>query len=126
MNPIDTLLAPIYKYIILALLICVAAYAWSNKSLKDDLSEKDAQCEQKIKDAVQPFKDAEVAAQDQANKASEGYENTKQVETKHTEIINNKVEKIIERIPADNLCFSDDGVSVVNEAATAAGTTDSS
>ncbi len=121
----DLLLAPFYKWIILVLLIFLGAFAWSNKSLKAEISQKDIECTQKVEDAVKPFKDAEKAAQDKAYEASEEYEESRHIETKHTEIINTKVEKVIERIPVDGVCFGDDGVSVVNEAATAAATSTS-
>lgn len=116
MNVIDAFLAPIYKYIILLLLICIVAYALSNRSMKLELANADKAKVKAVADAIQPFKDAEVKAQHEAQKAGEKYEKNQQTENTKTETINNTVQKITERTIYLNTCFDDDGVSAVNSA----------
>ena len=119
---IDALLAPFYKWIILALLVFILGYA---NGLAGDLHTAQSHCDARVEKVLKPYKDAEKAAQANANKVSEQHEEAKQAERVRTEIINTQVEKIIERPVYSDVCLDADGMSVVNEAATT-GITDSS
>lgn len=125
MNVIDAFLAPFYKWIILALLVFILGYVWYANGLAGDLRKAQSDCDARVEKVLKPYKDAEKAAQANANKVSEQHEEAKQAERVRTEIINTKVEKIIERPVYSDVCFDADGMSVVNEAATS-GITDSS
>lgn len=122
---IDALLAPFYKWIILALLVFILGYAWYANGLAGDLRTAQSDCDARVEKVLKPCKDAEKAAQTNANKVSEQHEEEKQAERVRTEIINTQVEKIIERPVYSDVCFDADGMSVVNEAATSS-ITDSS
>ena len=115
---IDALLAPFYKWIILALLVFILGYAWYANGLAGDLRTAQSHCDARVEKVLKPYKDAERSAQANANKVSEQHEEAKQAERVRTEIINTKVEKIVERPVYSDFCFDADGMSVVNEAAT--------
>lgn len=125
MNVIDAFLAPFYKWIILALLVFILGYAWYANGLAGDLRTAQSDCDARVEKELKPYKDAEKVAQANANKVSEQHEEAKQAERVRTEIINTKVEKIIERPVYSDVCFDADGVSAANEAATSS-ITDSS
>ncbi|MFH7764611.1 hypothetical protein [Acinetobacter sp. BSP-28] len=118
MNVIDAFLAPFYKWIILALLVFILGYAWYANGLAGDLHTAQSHCDARVEKVLKPYKDAEKAAQANANKVSEQHEEAKKAERVRTEIINTKVEKIVERPVYSDVCFDADGMSVVNEAAT--------
>lgn len=94
---------------------------WQSNSLASDLNNAEIACEAKVQKevtkAIKPYKDAEVEAQEQAQKASEDYEQTKQTERVKTETITREVQKVVERpIYINTNCFDDDGVRLANEA----------
>lgn len=106
--------------LILLLLIYGFFQTWQSNSLAGDLSKAKADCKIKVQKevdkAVKPYKDAEQEAQEQAQKAGEDYEQTKETERVKTETITREVQKIIERPVYLNNCFDDAGVSAVNAA----------
>ena len=107
--------------LILLLLIYGFFQTWQSNSLAGDLSKAKADCKIKVQKevdkAVKPYKDAEQEAQEQAQKAGEDYEQTKETERVKTETITREVQKIIERpIYLNTDCFDNDGVRLVNEA----------
>ncbi len=84
---INTLLAPFYKWIVIALVVFIIGYvAYANK-LAGDLGKAKQDCEQRIVAALKPYLEAEKAAQANANRVSDKYENTKQAERVRTETI---------------------------------------
>ena len=89
---------------------------YAGEIMKADLACK-AKVEQEVAKAVKPYKEAEEAAKEQAQKASEDYEQTKETERVKTETITRTVQKIVERpIYINTNCFDDDGVRLANEA----------
>ena len=88
---------------------------YAGEIMKADLACK-AKVEQEVAKAVKPYKDAEEAAKDKAQKASEDYEQTKQTERVKTETITRTVQKVVERPIYINTCLDDDGVRLINEA----------
>lgn len=106
--------------LIIILLIFSLFQTWQSNSLASDLNNAEIACEAKVQKevtkAIKPYKDAEVEAQEQAQKASEDYEQTKQTERVKTEKITRTVQKIIERPIYINTCLDDDGVRLINEA----------
>ena len=107
--------------LIIVLLIYSLFQTWQSNSLASDLNNAEIACEAKVQKevtkAIKPYKDAEVEAQEQAQKASEDYEQTKQTERVKTETITRTVQKIVERpIYINTNCFDDDGVRLINEA----------
>ena len=107
--------------LIIVLLIYSLFQTWQSNSLASDLNNAEIACEAKVQKevtkAIKPYKDAEVEAQEQAQKASEDYEQTKQTERVKTETITRTVQKIVERpIYINTNCFDDDGVRLANEA----------
>lgn len=107
--------------LILVLLIYGFFQTWQSNSLTGDLNKAKADCKTKVQQevdkAVKPYKDAEQEAQERAQKAGEGYEQTKETERVKTETITREVQKIVERpIYIHTNCFDDDGVSAVNAA----------
>lgn len=119
---IDALLAPVYKWLVLALLICLGGFGWycGHLTKKLDIAQITAQQEvdKAVKDAVKPFQDAQAAFEKSAYELSGLYEDMKNNEKTKTEVINNKVEKVTERVVYRNVCLDDDGVSILNEAGT--------
>ena len=106
--------------LIIVLLIYSLFQTWQSNSLASDLNNAEITCEAKVQKevtkAIKPYKDAEVEAQEQAQKASEDYEQTKQTERVKTETITRTVQKIVERPIYINTCLDDDGVRLINEA----------
>ena len=106
--------------LILVLLIYALFQTWQSNSLAGDLNKAEADCktkvQQEIDKAVKPYKDAELEAQERAQKAGEDYEQTKETERVKTETITREVQKIIERPVYLNTCFDAAGVSAVNAA----------
>ena len=106
--------------LIIILLIYSLFQTWQSNSLASDLNNAEIACEAKVQrevtKAVKPYKDAEVEAQEQAQKASEDYEQTKQTERVKTETITRTVQKIVERPIYINTCLDNDGVRLINEA----------
>lgn len=115
MNVIDALLAPIYKYIILALLICIIAYSLSNNSLKKKLANAESDKSKAVAEAVQPYLDAEKRGREIAKEVSEEYEQRESKERVKTETITRELQTIKERpIYINTDCFDDDGVYKIN------------
>ena len=106
--------------LIIVLLIYGFFQTWQSNSLAGDLNKAEADCktkvQQEIDKAVKPYKDAELEAQERAQKAGEDYEQTKETERVKTETITREVQKIIERPIYLNTCFDAAGVSAVNAA----------
>lgn len=106
--------------LIIILLIYSLFQTWQSNSLASDLNNAEIACEAKVQKevtkAIKPYKDAEEAAKDKAQKASEDYEQTKQTERVKTETITRTVQKIVERPIYINTCLDDDGVRLINEA----------
>ena len=88
---------------------------YAGEIMKADLACK-AKVEQEVAKAVKPYKEAEEAAKDKAQKASEDYEQTKETERVKTETITRTVQKIVDRPIYINTCLDDDGVRLINEA----------
>ena len=93
---------------------------WQSNSLASDLNNAEIACEAKVQKevtkAIKPYKDAEIKAQEQAQKASEDYEQSKETERVKTETITRTVQKIVDRPIYINTCLDDDGVRLINEA----------
>ncbi|RKG33718.1 hypothetical protein [Acinetobacter tianfuensis] len=113
---IDALLAPFYKWIVMALLLVLLGYVAYCNSLAKDLRLADQECQTKIETAIKPYQAAISVAEAKANSASKKYEEIKGLERERTEVINNKIETIKERTIYSNVCLDADGVSALNEA----------
>ena len=104
--------------LIIVLLIYAVFQTWQSNSLAGDLNKAEADCktkvQQEIDKAVKPYKDAELEAQERAQKAGEDYEQTKETERVKTETITREVQKIIERPVYLNVCIDDDGLRIIN------------
>ena len=116
------------RWTLIIILICLLIWQTCiSNSLSGELDKSKSKHQDEIKAAVdkalKPYLDAEKEAQINANKVSENYEQSKTQESVKTETIAREVQKIIERPIYYNVCFDDDGVSIVNQAA---GTTDTS
>ena len=88
---------------------------YAGEIMKANLACK-AKVEKEVAKAVKPYKEAEEAAKDKAQKASEDYEQTKETERVKTETIARTVQKIVDRPVYINTCLDDDGVRLINEA----------
>ncbi len=88
---------------------------YAGEIMKANLACK-AKVEKEVAKAVKPYKEAEEAAKDKAQKASEDYEQTKETERVKTETITRTVQKIVDRPVYINTCLDDDGVRLINEA----------
>ncbi len=115
MNVVDAFLAPIYKYIILVLLIFIVAFALHNKSLKTKLSDADANKDKAVAEALKPYLEAEKKGREIAKEVSEEYVQEEVKEKIRVEKIVVEVPKIIERTVYLGDCFDDDGVRNVND-----------
>ena len=115
---IDALLAPFYKWLVLALLVVVGGLWWHNSYLGQKIATAQLTMELEIEKAVKPYLDAKKAFEENAHLVSGLYEEIKSNENKKTNVINNKVEKLTERVVYRNVCIDVDGVSVLNEAGT--------
>lgn len=106
--------------LIIILLIYAFFQTWQSNSLASDLNNAEIACEAKVQKevtkAIKPYKDAKIKAQEQAQKASEDYEQSKETERVKTETITRTVQKIVERPIYINTCLDDDGVRLINEA----------
>lgn len=113
---LDAFLAQFYKAVIVVLLallaLAVAFGTWKHFELERSESQREAD----IAKAVKPYVDAEREQRSRADKVSGQYEELKGQDRVHTEVINNKVEKITERPVFRNVCIDADGVSILNEA----------
>lgn len=113
---LDAFLAQFYKAVIVVLLVllalAVAFGAWKHFALEHSESQREAD----IAKAIKPYVDAEREQRSRADKVSGQYEELKGQDRVHTEVINNKVEKITERPVYRNVCLDADGVSILNEA----------
>lgn len=113
---LDAFLAQFYKAVIVVLLallaLAVAFGAWKHFALEHSESKREAD----IAKAIKPYVDAEREQRSRADKVSGQYEELKGQDRVHTEVINNKVEKITERPVYRNVCLDADGVSILNEA----------
>lgn len=113
---LDAFLAQFYKAVIVVLLallaLAVAFGAWKHFALERSESQREAD----IAKAIKPYVEAEREQRSRADKVSGQYEELKGQDRLHTEVINNKVEKITERPVFRNVCLDADGVSILNEA----------
>lgn len=113
---LDAFLAQFYKAVIVVLLallaLAVAFGTWKHFALERSESQREAD----IAKAVKPYVEAEREQRSRADKVSGQYEELKGQDRVHTEVINNKVEKITERPVFRNVCIDADGVSILNEA----------
>lgn len=113
---LDAFLAQFYKAVIVVLLallaLAVAFGTWKHFALERSESQREAD----IAKAVKPYVKAEREQRSRADKVSGQYEELKGQDRVHTEVINNKVEKITERPVFRNVCIDADGVSILNEA----------
>ena len=113
---LDAFLAQFYKAVIVVLLallaLAVAFGAWKHFALEHSESQREAD----IAKAIKPYVEAEREQRSRADKVSGQYEELKGQDRIHTEVINNKVEKITERPVFRNVCIDADGVSILNEA----------
>lgn len=113
---LDVFLAQFYKAVIVVLLVllalAVAFGAWKHFALEHSESQREAD----IAKAIKPYVEAERDQRSRADKVSGQYEELKGQDRLHTEVINNKVEKITERPVYRNVCLDADGVSILNEA----------
>lgn len=113
---LDAFLAKFYKAVIVVLLVLLAAAIAFGSWKHFALERSEAQREADIAKAIKPYVDAERVQRTRADKVSGQYEELKGQDRVHTEIINNKVEKITERPVYRNVCLDADGVSALNEA----------
>ena len=106
--------------LIVILLLFSLWKTWQTNDYAGEIAKADLACKAKIEKevakAVKPYKEAEEAAKDKAQKASENYEQTKETERVKTETITRTVQKIVERPIYINTCLDDDGVRLINEA----------
>ena len=106
--------------LIIILLLFSLWKTWQTNDYAGELMKADLACKAKVEKevakAVKPYKEAEEAAKDKAQKASEDYEQSKETERVKTETITRTVQKIVERPIYINTCLDDDGVRLVNEA----------
>ena len=103
--------------LIVVLCIVIFCLLFQANNLAGDIRKADTKCDKRVAKELKPYLDAEKLAQENANKAGEGYEESKEVERVKTETITREVQKIIERpIYIHTNCFDDDGVSAVNQA----------
>lgn len=113
---LDAFLVQFYKAVIVVLLVllalAVAFGAWKHFALEHSESQREAD----IAKAIKPYVEAERDQRSRADKVSGQYEELKGQDRVHTEVINNKVEKITERPVFRNVCIDADGVSILNEA----------
>lgn len=113
---LDAFLAQFYKAVIVVLLallaLAVAFGTWKHFALERSESQREAD----IAKAVKPYVEAEREQRSRADKVSGQYEELKGQDRVHTEVINNKVEKITERPVFRSVCIDADGVSILNEA----------
>ena len=113
---LDAFLAQFYKAVIVVLLallaLAVAFGAWKHIALERSEEQREAD----IAKAIKPYVEAEREQRSRADKVSGQYEELKGQDRLHTEVINNKVEKITERPVFRNVCIDADGVSILNEA----------
>ncbi|MFN4367325.1 MAG: hypothetical protein ACK4GA_06905 [Acinetobacter sp.] len=113
---LDAFLAQFYKAVIVLLLallaVAIAFGAWKHIALERSEEQREAD----IAKAIKPYVDAEREQRSRADKVSGQYEELKGQDRVHTEVINNKVEKITERPVYRNVCLDADGVSILNEA----------
>jgi hypothetical protein len=113
---LDAFLAQFYKAVIVVLLallaLAVAFGTWKHFALERSESQREAE----IAKAIKPYVEAEREQRSRADKVSGQYEELKGQDRLHTEVINNKVEKITERPVYRNMCLDADGVSILNEA----------
>lgn len=106
--------------LIIILLLFSLWKTWQTNDYAGELMKADLACKAKVEKevakAVKPYKEAEEAAKDKAQKASEDYEQSKETERVKTETITRTVQKIVERPIYINTCLDDDGVRLINEA----------
>lgn len=106
--------------LIIILLLFSFWKTWQTNDYAGEIARADLACKAKIENevakAVKPYKEAEEAAKDKAQKASEDYEQTKEAERVKTETITRTVQKIVDRPIYINTCLDDDGVRLINEA----------
>lgn len=103
--------------LIIVLIFLLFWQTWLSNKYANELNKADIKCAEKISKAIQPFKDAEKKAQEKANTVSEKYEQSKATEQIKTETITREVQKIITQPIYSNNCFDYAGVSIVNQAA---------
>lgn len=113
---LDLFLAKFYKVVILVLLVLLALAVGYGQWKALALDHCEANTENAINKALKPYIEAEEAARKQADNVSGEYEKTKATESTKTQVINNRIEKITERIIYRNVCLDADGVSELNEA----------
>ena len=106
--------------LIIILLLFSLWKTWQTNDYAGEIAKADLTCKAKVErevaKAVKPYKEAEEAAKEQAQKASEDYEQTKETERVKTETITRTVQKIVDRPVYINTCLDDDGVRLINEA----------
>ena len=104
--------------LIITLIIYSVFQTWQANHLAGKLKQSTDICEkskkQAVDNALKPYLDAAKRAQENAQKAGEDYEKTKESERVKTETITRTVQKIIERPVYINTCFDDDGVQQIN------------
>jgi len=113
---LDAFLAQFYKAVIVVLLalllIALGFGVWKSYALDRSIEQREVD----IAKAIKPYVDAERVQRTRADKVNGQYEELKGQDRVHTEVINNKVEKITERPVYRNVCLDADGVSALNEA----------
>lgn len=113
---LDAFLAQFYKAVIVVLLALLALAVAFGACKHFALERSESQREADIAKAIKPYVEAEREQRSRADKVSGQYEELKGQDRLHTEVINNKVEKITERPVYRNVCLDADGVSILNEA----------
>lgn len=113
---LDAFLAQFYKAVIVVLLALLALAVAFGACKHFALEHSESQREADIAKAIKPYVEAEREQRSRADKVSGQYEELKGQDRLHTEVINNKVEKITERPVYRNVCLDADGVSILNEA----------
>ncbi|MEG2359608.1 hypothetical protein [Acinetobacter sp.] len=94
---IDAMLAPLYKWIILALLIFIAGYVLYCNSLAGDLRKAEQICSGRISAAVAPYIAAQDALQEEVKRADEALIEEQQRIKIEFRDIKHETQKIIER-----------------------------
>lgn len=85
---IDALLAPFYKWIILALLVFILGYAWYANGLAGDLRKAQSDCDSRMAKAIKPFQDSIAKAQEQKAITEKAWSD------KYIEVEKNAIKKI--------------------------------
>lgn len=114
---IDAMLAPLYKWIILALLIFIAGYVLYCNSLAGDLRKAEQICSGRVSAAVAPYIAAQDALQEEVKRADEALIEEQQRIKIEFRDIKHETQKIIERDVFRDCRLTPDSLQLANEIA---------